>query len=280
MSWLYWSDGEWSEEERRLLSLKDNSFWMGNAVFDGARVVDGLAPDLDLHCARAIHSAERMLMKPKLSAAELTEICREGARKFPSGTPLYVRPMFFAREGFLVPEPASTECAICIFELPMPFANGMTAAISHYRRPASDMAPTDAKAACHYPNMQRAIVWAKEQGADTAIIRNPDGSIGEFASANIFIVNDGRVLTPEPNGSILAGITRDRVIGLLRGAGVEVLETVLTPTDIYRAEEVFCTGNHVKVAPVIRVDQRTYNIGEISERAKTLYWEFADTQPL
>ncbi|MDA8747030.1 branched-chain amino acid aminotransferase [Litoreibacter sp.] len=280
MDWLYWNDGEWREEEQRLLSLKDNSFWMGNSVFDGARVVDDLAPDLDLHCERAIVSAERMLMKSKISAEELTQICREGAKKFPKGTPLYVRPMFYAREGFLVPDPDSTECAICIFELPMPFENGMTAAISPFKRPASDMAPTDAKASCHYPNMQRAIVWAKEQGADTALILNPDNTIGEFASANIFIVNKGRILTPEPNGSILNGLTRQRVIGLLKEDGFEVIETKLTAADVYQADEVFCTGNHVKVAPVIRIDQRTYENGEISQRARALYWDFAKTQPL
>lgn len=280
MDWLYWNGSEWSVQEEKLLGLKDNSFWMGNSVFDGARVVNGLAPDLDLHCERAIVSAKKMLMQPKLTGEELTMLCREGARKFPRNTPLYIRPMFFATDGFLVPDPDSTKCAICIFELHMPYENGMSAIISPFRRPAPDMAPTDAKASCHYPNMQRAIAWAKERNADTAVVLNPDGSIGEFASANIFVVKSGKVLTPEENGSILAGLTRRRVIKLLRKSGHEVVEQILSAEDIYNADEIFCSGNHVKVAPVTWIDGREYAIGPITKKAKSLYWDFAKTQPL
>jgi branched-chain amino acid aminotransferase len=277
---LFWHDGDWREKEERLLTPKDNSFWMGNAVFDGGRSVKGLIPDLDRHCNRAVESASRMLMRPKLNGRELTDICKDGLRRFSSDSTLYVRPMFFARGGFLVPDPDTTECAIAILRVPLPFENGLKAAISPFKRPAPDMAPNDAKSGCHYPNMQRAIVWAQQRGADTAIVLNPDGSIGEFAAANIFIVKDDRVYTPAANGSILPGITRARVIDLLRKNGVETIETQFSAADVYQADEVFSTGNHVKVAPVVQIDQRTYEIGPISKKAKALYWDYAEQHTL
>src|SRR5258708_6388569 len=98
--WLYWHNNNWHEQEHKLLGLRDNSFWMGNTVFDGARAFEGVTPDLDAHCARAIRSAEAMHLKPKVSASQLTEICREGVAQFGTNDVLYIRPMFFATGGF------------------------------------------------------------------------------------------------------------------------------------------------------------------------------------
>jgi len=78
-----------------------------------------------------------------------------------------------------------------------------------------------------------------------------------------------------PNGTFLNGITRQRVIGLLRGDGVSVIETTLRYEDFLKADEIFSSGNFAKVAPVIRIDDRTLDIGPVYGRARRLYWEFA-----
>ena len=83
------------------------------------------------------------------------------------------------------------------------------------------------------------------------------------------------MFTPAPNGTFLAGITRARVIGLLRGDGVEVVETTLDYADVAAADEVFSTGNYAKVVPVTRVDGRVLRPGPIAARARALYWDFA-----
>ena len=277
MDWLYWHEGVWTTRETALLSLKDHSFWMGNTVFDGARAFNGWAPDLDQHCARAIRSAERMLLKPKISPAELTEHCREGAARFPDDAELYIRPMFFARGGFIVPDPDTTECAIAIHRLPLPDAKGFSACISPYRRPYADMAPTDAKATCLYPNMQRALSYAAERGFGNALVRTTEGAIAEFASANLMIVKDGIIYTPAPDGTFLAGITRSRVMDLLRAEGIEVVESTLSEDDVMGADEVFSTGNYGKVLPTYRVNDRTFGVGPITRKVRQLYWDFAET---
>ena len=103
----------------------------------------------------------------------------------------------------------------------------------------------------------------------------PALSIAELATANIFIGKDGVVFTPAPNGTFLNGITRQRVIKLLRDAGVSVVETVLTYRDVQNADEIFSSGNYSKVIPVNRIEERSLQPGPLYRKARELYWEFA-----
>jgi branched-chain amino acid aminotransferase len=89
------------------------------------------------------------------------------------------------------------------------------------------------------------------------------------------MVKDGVVFTPAPNGVFLDGITRRRVIGLLRDDGVEVREQTLSYEDFLRADEIFSTGNYGKVSPMIRIEERQLPIGPVFRRARALYWAFA-----
>jgi branched-chain amino acid aminotransferase len=135
--------------------------------------------------------------------------------------------------------------------------------------------PVDAKAACLYPNNARALVDARRRGFDNALVRDMLGNIAELASANVFLAKDGVVLTPAPNGTFLDGVTRRRVIALLRADGVGVVEKSLTYADFAGADEIFSTGNFGKVLPVIRIDERLLEPGPFYRRARALYWEFA-----
>ena len=87
-------------------------------------------------------------------------------------------------------------------------------------------------------------------------------------------------MTPVCNGTFLNGITRQRVIQLLRDDGTEVRETTLTREDILEADEVFSTGNYGKVLPITRVEDRHYQTGHVYQRARALYLEFAHTQQI
>jgi branched-chain amino acid aminotransferase len=135
--------------------------------------------------------------------------------------------------------------------------------------------PVDAKAGCLYPNNARAIFDAQARGFDDAIMCDVLGNVAELATSNIFMVKDGVVSTPVPNGTFLSGITRHRVIRLLRGAGTEVTETTLRYSDFETADEIFSSGNFSKVLPVIRIDERRLQPGPIYRKARELYWAFA-----
>lgn len=270
----YW-DGEWRDGATPLIGPHDHAFFMASVVFDGARAFDGRAPDLDRHCARVLDSARGLLLEPQLSADAIAALCREGVAQFAKGAELYIRPMFFAMRGFVLPEPESTRFVLAVHNLAMPTPGEFAVCFSSYRRPARDAAPTDTKAACLYPNMQRALAEAQRRGFQNAITSDPSGNIAELATANLWIAKDGVALTPVCNGTFLNGITRQRVIQLLRADGVRVEETTLSAGDIMAADEVFTTGNYGKVLPITWVEDKAFAVGPIYRRARELYWDFA-----
>jgi branched-chain amino acid aminotransferase len=119
---------------------------------------------------------------------------------------------------------------------------------------------------------------ARARGFDTEIVLDPLSHVAEFATANLFIAKDGVVRTPAANGTFLAGITRDRVIGLLRADGVTVEECSLAFPDVLAADEVFATGNYAKVVPCIKVEDRHLDPGPMMGRARALYDAFAERE--
>lgn len=273
--WQHWYDGTWSDTAPRLTGPQDNAFWMATTVFDGARCLRGFAPDLDAHCARLIASAHALMLRPRLTAPEVAALCMEGIRRFPADAELYLRPMVFARAGFLLPEPDGADFALAIGEIPLPDPEAtFTACLSTRRRPWADMATTDAKAASLYPNSQRALAEAQARGFGNAVVLDGDGNVAEFAMSNLMLVKDGEVLTPALNGTFLPGITRARVIGLLRAAGVTVRETQIRPEQLLTADEIFSTGNLAKVVAASRYETHAVPHGPLTRQARALYFEW------
>lgn len=273
-----WFEGSWHQGNFPILGAADHGAWQGTMVFDGARAFEGVTPDLDRHCARVNDSARKMGLNPVMSDGEILELAREGVAKFPSGTGLYIRPMMWSRESgpsLVMADPDSTAFAFCIEDLEMPGPNGFSVCVTEFTRPMYSMAPTDAKAACLYPNNARMLRAARARGFDNAVSLDPLGNVAETATSNIWIVRDGVCLTPVANGTFLNGITRQRVLQLLRAADMPVHETTLTLEDLAAADEIFSTGNALKVMPVIRFEERELDIGPVSRRVREMYWEFA-----
>lgn len=276
-TWTFF-DGQWREGNVPLWGARTHAIWLGSSVFDGARVFEGVAPDLDLHCARVNASAKTMYLKPSVPVDEWLSLARDGMAKFPKDTTLYVRPMYWAERASpmaLPPDPESTRFALSLWDAPMRKPDGFSVTLSPFRRPTQDTAPVDAKAGCLYPNNARAMFEAKSRGFDNCLVRDANGNIAELANSNVFMTKDGAVFTPIANGTFLAGITRRRVIGLMRGAGVTVNETVLRYEDFESADEMFSTGNASKVMPITRIGERSLQPGPFYRKARELYWAFA-----
>ncbi len=277
MAATFWLDGHWTDEAPRLTGPADHAFWQSSVVFDGARAFGRLAPDLALHCARAVNSAKAMGLRPGVAAEEITRLAIEGIKRFPADAELYIKPMFYGAGGHLTVESVTTAFVLHIFEAPMPGPGGFSATLSPLRRPASEMAPTDAKAACLYPNSDRATREANSRGFDHAVMRDPWDNIAEFAFSNVMVARNGKVTTPKANGTFLAGLTRKRVLGLLHDAGIEAGEATLTVQDLHDADEIFSVGNYGKVIPCTRFETRELNAGPIFTEARTRYFKFAES---
>src|SRR4029077_16934528 len=194
------------------------------------------------------------------------ELVHDGIKRFAPNTPLYIRPMYWAERAgpmALPPDPASTRWCLSLYETPMRKPEGFSITHSPFRRPTLETAPVDAKAGCLYPHNARAMFEAKSRGFDNCIVCDAAGNVAELANSNVFMVKDGVVFTPIPNGTFLAGITRMRTIALLRDAGITVIEGVLRYADFESADEIFATGNASKVMPVNRIGERSLQPGPL-----------------
>ena len=272
-------EGRWHDGDVPIMRAADHGAWLGSGVFDGARYVDGLAPDLDAHCARVNRSAEALMLTPTVTTAAMVEIVREGLTAFSRDTAVYIRPMYWGIDGdvtAIVPNADTTGFAVCLEEIPMAAPTAAaTLTRTRFRRPVLEDAVVNAKAGCLYPNNARMLVEARSKGFSNALVADAMGNVAETATANIFMVKDGEVFTPIANGTFLAGITRARHMSNMRADGMKVHETVLSFADFEAADEVFMSGNMNKVTPVSAFDERQYQVGPVTRRVREMYWDWA-----
>ncbi len=272
-------NGHWHDGDLAVMNAADHGSWLGSTVFDGARYARGLTPDLWAHCERVNRSAQALMITPTVTTEDMVAITHEGLAGFAADQAVYIRPMYWAVEcgdlGIL-PKEGSTGFAICLEEIPMaPDDLAITLTTTRFRRPVMESSVVNAKAGCLYPNNARMIAEARSKGFGNALVADALGNVAESASSNVFMVRDGEVFTPIPNGTFLAGITRARHIKNLRADGVRVQECTLSFDDFRTADEVFLTGNMNKITPVSAFDDTAYELGPIAKRARSLYWDWA-----
>jgi len=274
----FW-DGRWHDGDLAVMRAADHGMWQGSSVFDGARLVNGHIPDLDLHCRRLNASARAMMITPSVEPEDMAALIREGVRSYAHDRAVYIRPMYWALHGSdlgIAPLQGATGFAISLEDVPLPppdFAT--TATRTRFRRPVLEDSVCNAKAGCLYPNNARMLLEAQGKGFGNALVADALGNLAESATANVFLVRDGVVFTPIPNGTFLAGITRARHIANLQAAGVEVVETVLSFDDAHAADEVFLSGNFAKVTSVRAFDGTEYRSRAMTEQVRKLYWDWA-----
>lgn len=275
-------NGTWHDRDMPIMKAADHGSWLGTTVFDGARYFEGIAPDLEAHCARLNRSAEALMVRPTVSTLVMVEIVKEGLKAFSNTSAVYIRPMYWAIDGdqtAIVPRPDETGFAVCLEEIAMATPQATTTLTrTRFRRPVLEDAVVNAKAGCLYPNNARMLTEARAKGFANALVADAMGNVAETATSNAFLVKDGVVFTPVPNGTFLAGITRARHIANMRAAGIEVHETVLTFDDFHDADEVFVSGNMTKLTPVTTFDETSYQVGPVTKRIREMYWDWAHSR--
>ncbi|NRB21061.1 MAG: branched-chain amino acid aminotransferase [Rhodobacteraceae bacterium] len=272
-------NGSWHDGNLPIMRAADHAAWLGSSVFDGARLFDGMTPDLDLHCARVNRSAEALMLTPTVTVGDMVAIAGEGLASYDTGAAVYIRPMYWGIDGdvtTIAPCSETTGFALCLEQIPMaPASASATLTRTRFCRPVLDSAVINAKAGCLYPNNARMLREAQSKGFSNALVLDALGNVAETATANIFMVRDGEVFTPIANGTFLSGITRARHITNLRANGITVHETVLGYADFEAADEVFTSGNMNKVTPVTAFDDCQYQIGPVAKQLRDMYWDWA-----
>lgn len=276
--WI-WQDGIFYPWEEAKVHVLTHALHYGSAVFEGIRCYKtkkgGAVFRLEEHMERLKYSSEALKMNLPYSPKELSDLTLELLRKneLEEG---YIRPIAFFAYGKmgLNPVGAPLSCAIAAWGWGRYLDHDMVdVKTSSFVRLHPKSSITDAKIAGHYVNSIMAVLEIQNTPYHEALFLDIHGNIAEGPGENLFIVKKGKIYTPQ-KGFILPGITRDTVIQLAKDLGIEVIETTLSPDDVYKAEEAFYTGTAAEVTPIRSLDDRVIGqgkIGPITDQIKTLY---------
>jgi len=267
-----WFNGQLCKFEDCNVHILSHALHYGSSVFEGIRAYK--TPDgpaifrLDDHIKRLFYSASVYRMPMRYSYEEILEACYETMRVAGLES-AYIRPLVMRGAcglGLIPKDMNRIDVAIMVdswgaYLGEEGLRNGIRACITSWQRLAPNTIPTGVKAGGNYLSSQLIGQEAKDRGFDEGIALGHDGLLSEGAGENLFIIKNGRVLTPPNSASILSGITRDTIFSLLADMGMEVVEQTLSREQLYGADEAFFTGTAVEVTPIRQVDHITIGNG-------------------
>jgi branched-chain amino acid aminotransferase len=277
-----WFDGKMVKDEDAKVPVMTHAIHYGTSVFEGLR---GYWNSKNLYIFRLNDHIKRFRNSGKVYSISLRFTDKEIAnaiidlcKKNNVRESCYIRPFYFVgRHGINlhVTENTPTHAVIVMFPFGELFnKNGIKVGISSWRRIQDISTPPLAKMGGNYLNSILATQESKRNGYDEAVLLDHLGNISEAPGENIFIIRDGKLLTPPPSSSALEGITKDSVIKIARDLGYQTVEREIPRTEIYFSDEVFLTGTAAEITPVISVDGKTIGdgkVGKITGKIRTIY---------
>ena len=268
------------------IGIMTHSFHYGTALFEGIRG-NWNQEQGQLYLFRLKEHYERLLDGCRLLQTELPytvdELCRitaEMAEMIGFRADIYVRPLAYKGSQSLGLRLRGLEAEFLVFAIPWgPYLDMDSARclVSSWRRPAANMIPPNAKITGLYVNNSLAKSEAVGKGYDEAIMLSPDGHVSEGTGENIFLMIDGRLVTPAKDSSILLGITRSTVMELAKNElGIDTEERAVDRDELYSAQECFFSGTAVHITPIAEIDGRPIadgEVGEITGKLQKLYFD-------
>jgi len=151
---------------------------------------------------------------------------------------------------------------------------GVDACVSSWTRMAPNTFPALAKAGANYMNSQLIRLEAEVNGYNEGIALDASGAVSEGSGENLFVIRDGKVITPPLSSSVLPGITRDTVLQLARSLDIPVVESQIPREMLYIADELFFCGTAVEITPIRSVDRIVVGSGKRGPITERLQREF------
>jgi branched-chain amino acid aminotransferase len=265
-------NGEFVPLDEVTVSVQSHAFQYGTSVFEGIRGYwDAAASELllfrpDRHYTRLHRSAGFYGMTLPYSVDDLSRITaellvRDGVRE-----DAYIRPVVFKDTNAIGVWRRDLTDSFVVFHVPMGrylADEAIRCCVSTWRRPDGNAAPVRAKIGGLYATMALSRYEAMLQGFDEAITLTADGHVAEGTGENIFLVQDGRLVTPSAGEDLLAGITRECIIELAESEfGLDVVERSVNRSELYVSDEIFLVGTAAEVTPVAEVDRRVVGDGQ------------------
>jgi branched-chain amino acid aminotransferase len=279
MSRQIYISGKFVPQEEAKISVFDHGLLYGDGVFEGLRSYRGKVFRLVEHIARLYESAKAIWLEIPLAQEAMCAAVNESVRinKIEDG---YIRLVVTRGAGTLGLDP--NRCshpqviiiadAISLYPQEL-YEKGLEIiTVSVQRTHPAALNPRIKS--LNYLNNILAKIEGLQAGCIEALMLNHKGEVAECTGDNIFLVRGGVLSTPPLDAGILGGITREAVIELARGAGIEVREAALTKHDVYIADECFLTGTAAEVIPVVKVDSRTIGTGKPGAMTRDLEERF------
>jgi branched-chain amino acid aminotransferase len=282
-----WMNGKFVAWEDAKVHVLTHGLHYGTGVFEGVRCYDGqLGPAVfrnGEHMQRLLQSAELYYMEvpysvEQLRAATLELVARNGLRS------CYIRPIVYRGAGHmgLNPLDAPVDVAIACWEWGTYLGEegqrgGVRAKVSSWRRIGPDSLIPHAKASGQYLNNVLAKIESLKAGYEEAILLDDHGYVCEGTGENIYILRDGKIVTPAQSNSILDGITRRSIIEIAEDLGYTVVERNIARAEMYLADEMFLSGTAAELVPVREVDDHKIGTGKPGEITRLLQSAFDDT---
>jgi len=285
-----WFNGELKPFDECTVSVRAHALHYGSSVFEGIRVY--MTPDgprvfrLTDHLKRFLWSASVYRIPMRWTLDEFHAACRETVRE--NGLEAaYLHPVAFRGDcglGLMPGDLNAVETAIIVAEWGTYLGEGVLdqgveVCVSSWQRVAPNTIPAGAKAGGNYLSSFLVVSEARDRGFTEGIALGTDGLVSEGSGENIFVVSDGRILTPPVSASILGGITRDTAIKLAGDLGMTVVEQSISREQLYAADEIFMTGTAVEITPVRRVDHLVVGEGRrgpITEQLQKAFFGLFD----
>ena len=284
LSKYVWFDGKYVLTEKAQVPITTHAIHYGTSIFEGIRAYwngkNLYVFRLDEHVKRFRRSGQFYSISLNFSDKEITDaiigICKKNKIK----KSCYIRPFYFIGDygiNLHVTEKAPTSVSIFTFPFGDLFnKNGITAKVVSWKKFSDISTPVQAKMGGNYLNSIIATQEAKRDGVDEAILLDQQGNVSEAPGENIFIVRDGQLATPSLSSSALEGITRDAIIKIARDLDIEVVERIISRSELVLADEIFLTGTAAEITPIISMDSHRISNGKPGIITKKMMQEYMD----
>lgn len=254
--------GQFVEFSDAKISIATHALHYGTGAFGGLRGIPDpsggkriLLFRLDRHCQRLSTSAR--LLNYDLPADKIQAVIEDFVRKNSPDKSFYIRPFVYTSDLGISPRLHNVEKDFFVYGLELGdylSPEGVTCRISSWCRQEDRSLPLRGKISGAYITSSLAKTEAVESGFDESILMNSQGKVSEASGMNVFIVRNGKLITPGYEQDILEGITRDSILTLAHDLGIEVVERPVDKSELLIADEVFLSGTAAKITPVRKVE--------------------------
>jgi len=279
-------NGEYVEKDKATIPIMTHGFLYGTSIFEGIRAYYNedekqlytfRVPE---HFERLRKSAKIMHMNVDYTTQELCDITKTLLNKNNYHSDTYIRPTLYKSAEKIGTHMLNNPDSLLIFSVPMgdyiDVSKGLRVCVSNWRRTSDNAIPPRAKVGGAYANAALIATDARLAGFDDAIVLSEDGTVTEGSAMNLFLVEDGKLVTTQATDNILQGITRDTIICLAKDLGIEVEVRAIDRTELYIADEAFYCGTGAQVSPIVNIDNRDLGdgkVGPISKQLQKLYFD-------